>query len=131
MKLAVSSLVKTKKINGTRKNEKEMEADLNERAPLGSIGSSRTQSKARTTAPVVKPSRYIRRSVKETVRSRDGSKCSYVDPQTNRKCDSAFKLQFDHVKEFSKGGSNRIENLRLLCNNHNQLRNFGKLSRRV
>ncbi|MCH2533060.1 MAG: HNH endonuclease [Bdellovibrionales bacterium] len=64
--------------------------------------------------------RYIHPTVKNEVWFRDGGCCSYRDPQTKRKCESKFQLEFDHIKPVAIGGDSDINNLRLLCREHNQ-----------
>jgi len=70
-----------------------------------------------------KQSRYIPIQIKKTIWKRDQGRCTYKDMLTNKKCESTYKLELDHIHEFSKGGEARIENLRLLCANHNRHRN--------
>ena len=68
---------------------------------------------------------YIRKHIWE----RDEGQCTYVHPETKRKCSSRYLLQIDHIKPFSLGGKSEVGNLRLLCAGHNQLRSektFGK-----
>lgn len=46
--------------------------------------------------------------------------CQYQDPQTKQKCQSKWQLQVDHIQPKWAGGSNELENLRLLCGKHNR-----------
>lgn len=74
-----------------------------------------------------KRSRYITRAVKQAVRSRDGNRCSFS--AAGRRCCEKRRLQFDHVLPFSLGGTNTVDNLRLMCPAHNRLaaeRIFGR-----
>jgi hypothetical protein len=64
--------------------------------------------------------RYISAAIKHEVYMRDGGCCSYVDPKTGQKCNSKFQLQLDHKFPFALGGENSLENLRLVCANHNR-----------
>ena len=68
----------------------------------------------------LKPKRYIPSKVRHHVWIRDQGKCTYVCPKTKRRCASDHLLQIDHIKPFSLGGTNKADNLRLLCANHNQ-----------
>jgi 5-methylcytosine-specific restriction endonuclease McrA len=79
--------------------------------------------RARATKPesrVLKPSRYVPRSVRHEVRKRDGGQCSFVSAQGKR-CSCRHGLQLDHVYPHALGGASSVENLRLLCPAHNQL----------
>ncbi|RYZ88124.1 MAG: HNH endonuclease, partial [Proteobacteria bacterium] len=52
-------------------------------------------------------SRHIPASVKTAVWQRDGGKC--VD------CGSNYPIEYDHDIPLSKGGSNTVGNIRILC----------------
>jgi hypothetical protein len=64
--------------------------------------------------------RYVRAEVKRSVWRRDTGQCTYVDSNTNRRCESQHSLQIEHIKPFALGGSSTLENLKLLCPAHNQ-----------
>ena len=64
--------------------------------------------------------RYISTKVKRAVRERSLGECEFVDPQTHRRCESKYLLQFDHIKAFALGGTSEFENIRHLCAVHNQ-----------
>ncbi len=70
--------------------------------------------------PSQKRSRYISASVKKLVWQRDQGCCQFVDPGTQKKCESRYQIQFDHVHPFRHLGENSVENLRLLCGKHNR-----------
>ncbi|MGE3974813.1 MAG: HNH endonuclease [Bdellovibrionales bacterium] len=65
--------------------------------------------------------RYIPSVVKQTVWMRDQGRCAFIDPLTKHRCDSNHRIQFEHIKPFAVGGENTIQNLKLLCANHNTL----------
>lgn len=67
------------------------------------------------------PSRYISAFIKKIVWQRDNSQCTFTDPISKRRCASRFALQVDHVIPCSCDGTADVENLRLLCPNHNRL----------
>ena len=70
-----------------------------------------------------RPSRYIPTYLKKYVWERDSGRCTYVHPETRRRCSSTHLLQIDHIKPFALGGKSEKENLRLLCAAHNRFRN--------
>jgi hypothetical protein len=70
----------------------------------------------------MKFSRYIPASTKHHIWNRDHGCCQYTDKETNKKCQSKFALQIDHIHPFSLGGSHQSQNLRLLCRAHNNWR---------
>jgi len=66
-------------------------------------------------------SRYIPACVKQEVWMRDKGRCTYFDSKTKKTCESNHRLQFEHIEPYSFGGKGTVQNLRLLCANHNQL----------
>ena len=89
------------------------------------------QDKVKTTLVINKDSknksktnnRYIPAQIKRLVWTRDQGQCSYICPETKKKCGSKHFLQIDHIHPYSLGGSSKLSNLRLLCAGHNQYRN--------
>ena len=51
---------------------------------------------------------------------RDGGRCSYVDPQTGRRCNSTHLIEIDHIVPHALGGGADPGNLRLLCGAHHR-----------
>jgi len=66
-------------------------------------------------------SRYIPVFIRKAVQDRDESSCSFVSPITGRRCGSRYRLQFEHVRPFAKGGVHSVKNLKILCQSHNHL----------
>lgn len=66
--------------------------------------------------------RYIPAKTKREVWRRDEQECQFQDPITKHKCKSKFRLQFEHIHPFAKGGTHDSANLQLLCAGHNKLR---------
>jgi 5-methylcytosine-specific restriction endonuclease McrA len=62
--------------------------------------------------------RHIPAAVRRAVRERDGGQCTFVSEQGKR-CESRFRLEFDHVEAFARGGQSTIGGLRLRCRAHN------------
>ena len=65
--------------------------------------------------------RYIPEKLKRAIWQRDKGQCSYVDPESGKRCDSKHALQYEHVVPFGKSGKSTFENLKLLCPSHNRL----------
>jgi 5-methylcytosine-specific restriction endonuclease McrA len=64
--------------------------------------------------------RRIPARVRDEVILRDGQRCTYVSPDGKR-CDSTRLLQIDHIVPVARGGTARLDNLRVLCAYHNRL----------
>jgi 5-methylcytosine-specific restriction endonuclease McrA len=70
---------------------------------------------------IKKATRCVRSGIERAVWKRDGGQCTYRDAKTDRRCESRYALEMEHVRPFSQGGEATIENLTLLCPAHNQL----------
>ncbi len=68
--------------------------------------------------------RYIPAPLRSEVWMRDGGRCTYRDAETGKQCDSSHFLEIDHIQPIYAGGKATLENLRLLCRGHNQIRNL-------
>ena len=66
--------------------------------------------------------RAISAGVRRQVWQRDGGRCSYVDPQTGRRCNSTHLIEIDHIVPHALGGGADPGNLRLLCGAHHHHR---------
>ena len=66
--------------------------------------------------------RAISAGVRRQVWQRDGGRCSYVDPQTGRRCNSTHLIEIDHIVPHALGGGADPGNLRLLCGAHHRHR---------
>ena len=75
-------------------------------------------------------SRAIPAATKREVWQRDQRCCSYVDPQTKRRCRSRHLLQIDHILPYALGGGAAPDNLRLLCGAHHRHRHAARASPR-
>ena len=64
-------------------------------------------------------SRHVSNDVKRAVWIRDQGQCTY-ESTSGRRCEARADLQFDHVKEFARGGEATVENIRLRCPGHNR-----------
>jgi len=65
-----------------------------------------------------KRKRYIPKNVQREVWQRDMGKCV--------ECGSEERLEYGHIIPFSKGGSNTVRNIQLLCENCNR-KNYNKI----
>jgi 5-methylcytosine-specific restriction endonuclease McrA len=74
--------------------------------------------------PAVFPKKrpYISVFVRRQLLHRTGSRCAYISVMTGRRCNETKNLQVEHIVPFGKGGSSDLENLTLLCPQHNLLR---------
>ena len=93
-------------------------------AQLKKISVQKDNQKLNNSRRYSKTTRYIPSVVRHHVWMRDQGQCTYVCPNTKRRCSSNHLLQIDHIKPFSLGGTNEADNLRLLCANHNQFTFF-------
>ncbi len=69
---------------------------------------------------VVKTSRVFSRDVQVLAAKRSGGRCEFVSQVTQRRCDSQWFLQFDHIHPWSLGGRSTLENCRVACGAHNR-----------
>ncbi|MBL7687005.1 MAG: HNH endonuclease [Bdellovibrionaceae bacterium] len=63
--------------------------------------------------------RPVPQNVRRLVFQRADGRCEYKNPHTGKVCGSRFQTQIDHIKPVALGGTNAVENLRLLCRAHN------------
>jgi len=56
---------------------------------------------------------------RELMKKAEG-RCMHLDPKSQRRCNSRYQLQKDHIVPLACGGTNDISNLRLLCGVHNR-----------
>ena len=64
-------------------------------------------------------SRFIAIDLKRLIFARSKGQCEHVDPRTNLRCKSRFRLQIDHLRPLALGGKSEKSNLRHLCSIHN------------
>lgn len=63
--------------------------------------------------------RYIPAHVKRAVWKRDQGQCTYVS-DTGQRCTARGFLQFDHIEPVARGGGVSVDQIRVLCSEHNQ-----------
>jgi hypothetical protein len=76
--------------------------------------------------------RYVRKATHQEVWVNWERGCDHI-LENGERCGSRESLEKDHIIEFSEGGTNVIENLRLLCGAHNRYRSdrFEKIRREI
>ena len=57
--------------------------------------------------------------VKREVMARDQGACTYKSSITGKICGSKYQVELDHVIPVALGGLSTVDNLRVLCRNHN------------
>ena len=72
-----------------------------------------------TRPPDPEPTRRIPTATRDAVFARDKGRCTFIG-STGKRCDATHNLQIDHIVPYARGGTNRIDNLRLLCERHNK-----------
>jgi hypothetical protein len=77
------------------------------------------KTKARTNPK--SSAKRINISMRKHIKNRDQC-CQHKDKITGRICGTKLNLQIDHIKPIWAGGTSTIENLQLLCANHNRYR---------
>lgn len=96
-------------------------AESAKQAPARTKSALPAKSPSRPSAPPARgQTRYIPIQVRRSIYRRAGSQCEYRCEQSGERCPSRYRLQFDHIVPYSKGGLTEIHNLRLLCPEHNQ-----------
>ena len=65
-----------------------------------------------------KPSRYIPAPIRRILFQRSKGRCEFISENGTR-CNSRHQVQIDHIKPFSLGGSNELDNLQSCCRLHN------------
>ena len=75
--------------------------------------------------------RAIPAAVKRQVWQRDGGRCSYVDRETGRRCNSRYMIEIDHILPYAFGGGADPGNLRLVCRAHHRHRHAPHGSTRI
>lgn len=80
-----------------------------------------------STAAASKQRVRISLPVKKGVIQKAHGQCEYIDPITNKRCQSRFQLELDHILPRALGGNDEPKNLRCLCRVHNQQQTRKKL----
>ncbi|MNL49076.1 HNH endonuclease [compost metagenome] len=110
-----ASLPSAPKVDG------EQEKNANESIKEKQNAERRKYAERKQSAPV---RRFIRSSIRKQLWQRAEACCEHVDKNSQKRCDSRFALEEDHIHPIALGGSNELENLQLLCRAHNSRRSF-------
>ena len=77
---------------------------------------------------ILQQSRSVPTQVKRVVWKRAKGMCEWIDPISKKSCGSLFFLQYDHIYPFAWNGNSNLENIQLLCANHNLRRGIKSFS---
>lgn len=97
------------------------------RAPESTEAHGATRAPESAASPQTPPvpknprSRYLAASTRASTWVRSRGQCEYRDPKTGARCQSRYRLEFEHVRPFARGGSNGPSNIQNLCKQHNLL----------
>ncbi|MBX3040354.1 MAG: HNH endonuclease [Bdellovibrionaceae bacterium] len=98
--------------------------DFNKRK-LRDVPSGKRESFAtsiQNAGPSEKPSHrreHLRIAIKRDLLKKAQNRCEYTDLKTQKRCSSTYQLEVEHIQPLALGGSNSLENLRILCRAHN------------
>lgn len=63
-------------------------------------------------------------TVQRQIWKRANACCEHIDANSKARCSSKFALETDHIISLALDGSNKVDNLRLLCRSHNSRRSI-------
>ncbi len=90
--------------------------------PSSPLSSPPTEIVNSPPALAVRRTRVIPVAVRREVWRKEHEGCAYLSRVTGKRCASRHRLQVDHIRPYSLGGSSRdSKNLRLLCAVHNRV----------
>ncbi len=67
-----------------------------------------------------KPSRFIPQWIRIEVAKRSKGQCEYHSPLSGKRCESRYRVQYDHIVPIARGGIGTLENIQHLCGLHNR-----------
>ena len=83
------------------------------------------EPKPATRQPIaITPARIATPAQKRHLLTQANCRCEYINPKTSQRCQSTRYLEADHIKPAQQGGKTALNNLRILCRNHNQWRSI-------
>ncbi|MBI2522435.1 MAG: HNH endonuclease [Bdellovibrio sp.] len=91
---------------------------------LKKLCQSRQQSESKKTQPKVRQAPTARIAgvvLRRELLKEAGHRCQYVSPINARRCENQHFLQCDHKVPYCLGGETTQQNMRVLCQQHNQM----------
>ncbi len=67
-----------------------------------------------------KPSRFIPQWIRIEVAKRSKGQCEYHSPLNGKRCESRYRVQYDHIVPIARGGVGTLANIQHLCGLHNR-----------
>jgi hypothetical protein len=115
--------IKTKKVIKTEEKNK-VENVCKVEVESEKVNSSATSHEVVPTSvnPCVNRSRYISREVRRAVFKRAEGCCENINTSTGKRCENKYQLEYDHLKPYSQGGTNDLDNIFLKCRTCNTFR---------
>ncbi len=68
----------------------------------------------------LRPSRFIPQWIRIEVAKRSKGQCEYHSPLSGKRCESRYRVQYDHIIPIARGGVGTLENIQHLCGLHNR-----------
>lgn len=104
----------------SNKVKREEPSETNESLSPEKVIPKKLQNGSQIKSAVQIRSRHITAEVKRQVYLRDQGHCTYQESATGKKCQSRYRLQYEHKHPFALGGENSAENITLHCYSHNR-----------
>jgi hypothetical protein len=115
--------------NAPNKKQKSDSADIeNKSTDIINASETKEQNSETKKEPTItqsfavagKKRKYISVKITRKVKQDACYCCSLVDPKTGIRCNSTYQIQTDHIIPLALGGTNDLDNLRVLCGVHNR-----------
>ncbi len=114
----LNSAVKANKFTSSNSSSN----NSSESSPISSSNSISHRPRSENSTYSNNSGHYSRKSISLSIQKQIFQRdkcCQYHDPLTEKKCASRNQLEIDHKTPVWAGGKNDINNLQLLCKNHN------------
>jgi 5-methylcytosine-specific restriction endonuclease McrA len=117
MENKMASTKHTSKKDQPRPVQKKLAAEPKIMTPLTEQASSKLTSRFFTK----QERKHLKITTKRQLLIAANHRCEFQSAKTGRKCQSTYQLQSDHRIPLALGGSNEIQNFRVICRTHNLL----------